>query len=115
MMLVLGLLLACERPAALPETAVDTRPPAVGRLVEAGPVRGFLARPGAESPPTPAELLLVEALDADAKAAAIEIAEAGGVALAIPPGVDLDKARAYLAGMPSTGPLTERCLRSHCP
>lgn len=115
MIAVLAVLLACEQPAPLPTTAVDTRPPPIGRLVQAGPVRGFLARPGTETPPTPAELRLVDALDPATKEAAMADAGAGRVILAVTPDIDTDRAHAYLDGMPSTAPPTRTCRRATCP
>jgi hypothetical protein len=115
MIAVLLTLLACEQPAALPATAVDLRPPPIGNLVQAGAVRGFLARPGEESPPTPAELRLVDALDPAAKDAALATAATGLVVLAVSPDIDPELAQAYLAGMPSTGHVTRTCVRRACP
>lgn len=108
-------LLACDPPAALPASAVDVRPPPIGSLVQSGSVRGFLARPGVETPPTPAELRLVDDLDAAAKDAALASAGAGLVVLAIPDGTDAHQAHDYLSGMPSTGTVTQTCTRAECP
>lgn len=115
MILALVGMLACERPAPLPQTAVDTRPPPLGHLVQAGAVRGFLARPGEERPPTPAELRLVDALDEPAKQAALRTAADGVVVLAITPDIETERAWRYLDGMPSTGALTRTCSRETCP
>lgn len=87
----------------------------MGQLVEAGPVRGFLARPGPSVPAVPAQLRLVRVLDGPTKADALAAAATGMVVLAIPPEVDTARARAYLAGMPSIGPITEHCDRETCP
>ena len=112
---LLVLLLACSTPPALPASAIEDETPPTGRLVAAGPVRGFLASPGPSGPAVPAQLRLVRVLDGPTKAAVLATAATGMVVLAIPPEVDTARARAYLAGMPKTGPISERCDREACP
>lgn len=111
----MAMLLACEQPAPLPPSAVDMRPPPFGRLVQSGPVRGFLARPGESSAAAPAELRLVDALGPATREAAFETAATGHVVLAIAGDIDPERAHAYLDGMPSTGAVTQTCLRAVCP
>lgn len=99
---------ACERPVPLPEpsyVAIDAR------AVRFEAVSGYLARPRAGE--GPAALLLVDALDAQARAAAEERARAGAWALATAPDVPVAAARAYLEGMAGArGPATVVCLRA---
>lgn len=108
--------LGCGEPApvALPAPARQ-EPTARGRMVRHGAVEGYVARPLAEGQGRAGTLLLVERLDEDARAAALALAEQGGVALAVAPGADGDQARAYLAGMPDVATIQVVCRRAACP
>ena len=115
--MIAALLLAwgCESPPPLPASALDPGPAPYGRLVVAGPVRGYLARPGMADQTFPAELRLVEAINESTRAAALQAAAAGQIVLAVEPGVDTDAARSYLSGIPATGIVDIECQRSVCP
>lgn len=106
--------LACAEPAVpLPDPIGP--PPSTGRAVAMGAVRGYLARPAGRDP-AGGTLLLVDALDDGARAAALEAAAAGVWAMAIPPEIDTAASRAYVAGLQGTGDsVTSRCLRVAAP
>lgn len=115
-LLALFLLLGCrpEAPAELPPPA-RSQPTASGRMVRAGSVRGYIARPVADGSGRTGTLVLVDAHDDDSRAVAMALAEQGGVALAIDAGTELGAARTYLDGMADVGRVVVQCKRASCP
>lgn len=115
-MITLLLALACsEQPAVLPPSALPDRKPPVARMVRAGDVQGFLARPAELPGALPGHLVLVDILDDATRDAARSRADAGAVVLVVGPDIDPAAAETYLAGMPSTGAVTVDCQRASCP
>jgi len=110
-----GVLLgACHDEApALPPPLLQTAEPPIGRLVRAGDLLGFLARPSGGDTGA-AQLHLAPALDEDTRATALAAAREGVTVLAIPPEVSTQRGRAYLERIAS-GEITVRCTRSECP
>lgn len=117
MTLLLIALLACDPavpPAPLPPE-VRTEPKTVGRMVKAGPVVGFIARPRSATPPLPGLVLRASAIDDAARAEALRRAEDGVVALVIDPTIDAEQALTYVRDMPDVGDATLQCLGAACP
>ena len=112
-MIVLAIWLGCAEPVSLPppKQTLDTT---IGRVVQAGTVKGYIARPTTGTPHT-AVLLLVEQDDPSSHKAADEHAEAGAVVLAIEPSVPSADAHAYLSAIPNIQSVKTQCRRSHCP
>ncbi len=114
-MIALLAALACsEAPAPLPASALPDHAPPVARMVRAGAVTGYLARPADAPAPLPGALVLVEVIDEAGRAAARARADAGAVVLLVAPGVDPSAAEAYLAGLPTTGAVSVVCERADC-
>lgn len=113
------LLLACleaDPPLPLPPSAMP-REEARGRMVRAGAVRAFIARPREEPPGQrlPARLLRAPALDEAAKQRAIALAATGEIVLLIDSSQDATAAHRYLAALPAVDPAALRCEPEPCP
>ncbi|NOY24908.1 MAG: hypothetical protein GXP62_03460 [Oligoflexia bacterium] len=114
---ILGLVLgSCDTPpkATLPDPVHQTVR-STGRMVRAGAVQGYVARPLASGTDRTGTLILAEQVDDPTMAAAIELANEGGVALVVSPATDTAAARSYLAGMPDVRQITVLCQRASCP
>ncbi len=105
----------CSRsePPPLPPSRL-VRPEVDGRMVRHGPVRGYLARP-IDRDERGGTLLLVDAVDDAARAAARAEAAEHRLALAVGPDAPLDEARAWIARLAGGAEVRERCLRAACP
>ena len=112
-MIMLAIWLGCADPVALPPPK-QTLNTTIGRVVQVGTVKGYIARP-ATGTPHAAVLLLVEKDDPNSHKAADEHAEAGSVTLAIEPSVSSADAHAYLSTIPNIQSVQTQCHRSHCP
>ncbi len=116
MMLLLGLL-ACDpaqQPAPLPPP-MQAEPTVIGRMVKAGPVEGYLARPIAPASGREGLLLRVATVDGTSREEARRRAEAGVVVLVVGAPIDPALARAYLEGMPEVASTRVECPGGGCP
>ena len=110
MIALLLLWLACSDPAPLPPSKVVT-PTTQGRVVQAGEVRGYLARPIADGA---VRGIVLRVSGSGAQLAADQRAAAGQVVLAISPEISTEAAVAYVGAIPGILTVQTECLPSDC-
>lgn len=102
--------LACSDPEPLPPSRVIA-PTTQGRVVQAGQVRGYLARPVAGDT---ARGVVLRVSGSGAQLAADQRAAAGQVVLAISPGISTEAAIAYVEAIPGILTVQTECLPMDC-